>query len=1092
MIYNRLPHLLLALAVLFPMTLYAQDSEVEGEEDGGRPSLDSSLLKGLEFRAIGPALTSGRIGDLAIHPDHPTTWYVAVSSGGVWKTVNAGVTWKPIFDSYGSYSIGAVTVDPADPLVVWVGTGENNSQRSVGYGDGLYKSVDGGRSFDLVGLEQSEHIAKILVDPRDSDVVLVAAQGPLWASGGDRGVFRTADGGETWDLVLEIDEDTGVTDLLMDPRNPDVLYAAAYQRRRHVWTLINGGPGSGVYKSLDGGVSWKQANKGLPGGDKGRIGLAMSPQNPDVLYAIVEAADGKSGFFRSSDRAKSWSRQSDYVASSPQYYQELVADPHRFDRVYSLDTRTQVTEDGGKTWSRLGGEWRHVDDHALWIDPEADDHLLIGGDGGLYESWDRGANWDFKANLPVTQFYKVAVDNAVPFYNVYGGTQDNNTQGGPSRTINQHGIRNSDWFITVGGDGFDPAVDPENPNIVYSQWQYGGLIRFDRSTGEEIDIRPQPGADGPPLRWNWDSALLISPHSASRLYYGSQILFRSEDRGDSWRPVSPDLTRNMDRNQLEVMGRVWSVDAVAKNNSTSFYGTIVAVTESPLVEDLIYVGTDDGLIQMSEDGGATWRRVDDLPDVPEMTYVNDLEASWHDPNTVYAVLNNHKRGDFAPYVLVSRDRGRSWKSISSDLPSRGSTYTIAEDHLSPNLLFVGTEFGLFTSLDGGGSWLKMKSGIPTIAIRDIEIQRREDDVVAASFGRGFFVLDDYSVLRHLTDELLEQAGHIFPTRDSWMYVRSGPLGGGEKASQGARLFTAPNPPFGAAFTYFLGESLRTDEQARRKEEKALAKEGGDVRYPSWDALKREDRQEEPGISLVVRTESGEFVRRVAGSSSSGLHRATWDFRYPGFAPLELGDDGNGPAALPGTYTVTLEQRVDGVTTVLAGPEPFEVEVLGTPSLPQADREAKLAFQREAGRLQRAVLGAARAAADAADRLEIIKHAVEITPGVEQDLRTEVRAMELALTDLRELLTGDRTRSRRSEPAMPGIVSRVQTVVGGQWSNTASPTGTQREQLALASDLFAGMVEELRQLVDVDLPHLEDRLDAAGVPWTPGRGVPRWP
>ncbi|MGB5675971.1 MAG: glycosyl hydrolase [Gemmatimonadota bacterium] len=1092
MTYNRLPHLLLLLAVLFPVTLYAQDGEAEGEDDGGRPSLDSSLLKGLEFRAIGPALTSGRIGDLAIHPDHPTTWYVAVSSGGVWKTINAGVTWKPIFDSYGSYSIGTVTVDPADPLVVWVGTGENNSQRSVGYGDGLYKSVDGGRSFDLMGLEQSEHIAKILVDPRDSDVVLVAAQGPLWASGGDRGVFRTADGGETWDLVLEIDEDTGVTDLLMDPRNPDVLYAAAYQRRRHVWTLINGGPGSGVYKSLDGGVSWKQANKGLPGGDKGRIGLAMSPQNPDVLYAIVEAADGKSGFFRSSDRAKSWSRQSDYVASSPQYYQELVADPHRFDRVYSLDTRTQVTEDGGKTWSRLGGEWRHVDDHALWIDPEADDHLLIGGDGGLYESWDRGANWDFKANLPVTQFYKVAVDNAVPFYNVYGGTQDNNTQGGPSRTINQHGIRNSDWFITVGGDGFDPAVDPENPNIVYSQWQYGGLIRFDRSTGEEIDIRPQPGADGPPLRWNWDSALLISPHSASRLYYGSQILFRSEDRGDSWRPVSPDLTRNLDRNQLEVMGRVWSVDAVAKNNSTSFYGTIVALTESPLVEDLIYVGTDDGLIQVSEDGGATWRRVDDLPDVPEMTYVNDLEASWHDPNTVYAVLNNHKRGDFEPYVLVSRDRGRSWKSISSDLPSRGSTYTIAEDHLSPNLLFVGTEFGLFTSLAGGGSWLKMKSGIPTIAIRDIEIQRREDDVVAASFGRGFFVLDYYSALRHLTDELLEQAGHIFPTRDSWMYVRSGPLGGGEKASQGARLFTAPNPPFGAAFTYFLGESLRTDEQARRKEEKALAKEGGDVRYPSWDALKREDRQEEPGISLVVRTESGEFVRRVAGSSSSGLHRATWDFRYPGFAPLELGDDGNGPAALPGTYTVTLEQRVDGVTTVLAGPEPFEVEVLGTPSLPQADREAKLAFQREAGRLQRAVLGAARAAADAADRLEIIKHAVEITPGVDEDLRAEVRAMELELTDLRELLNGDRTRSRRSEPAMPGIVSRVQTVVGGQWSNTSSPTGTQREQMALASDLFAGMVEELRQLVDVELPHLEDRLEEAGVPWTPGRGVPRWP
>ncbi len=878
----------------------------------------------------------------------------------------------------------------------------------------------------------------------------------------------------------------------MDPRNPDVLYAAAYQRRRHVWTLINGGPGSGIYKSVDGGVTWHKADKGLPSGDKGRIGLAMSPQDPNVLYATVEAADGKSGFFRSDDRGESWSRESDYIASSPQYYQEIIADPHQFDRVYALDTRTRVTEDGGKTWSRLGGEWRHVDDHALWIDPRNQDHLLIGGDGGLYETWDRGENWDYKANLPVTQFYKVAVDNAEPFYNVYGGTQDNNTQGGPSRTNTRHGIQNSDWFITVGGDGFDPAVDPEDPNIVYSQWQYGGLVRFDRRTGEQIDIRPQPGAEGPPLRWNWDSALLISPHSPSRLYYGSQILFRSDDRGDSWRAVSGDLTRDMDRNELEVMGRVWSVDAVAKNNSTSFYGTIVAVTESPLVEDLLYVGTDDGLIQVSEDGGTNWRRIDQLPGVPEMTYVNDLEASWHDANTVYAVLNNHKRGDFAPYVVVSRDRGRSWKSIASDLPSRGSAYTIAEDHERPGLLFVGTEFGLFTRLDAGAGWIRMKGGLPTIAIRDIEVQRRENDLVLASFGRGFFVLDDYSALRDVNDGLLERAGHIFPTRASWMYIRSDPLGGGEKASQGAAFFTAPNPPFGAVFTYFLGESLRDREQARRKGEKELAKEGEDVPYPPWDALKAEDREEEPAVSLVIRTTDGEFVRRVEASTSAGLHRASWDFRYPGFGPVELGDDGTGPAALPGTYTVTLEGRVDGATTRLAGPDPFEVAVLGSPSLPAADREAKLEFQRETGRLQRAVLGASRAASDAAEKLEVIKHAVEITPGVDPDLRAQVRAMELGLTDLRELLDGDRTRPNRSEPGMPGIVSRVQTVVGGQWSNTSRPTATQRDQLDLASDLFGAMVEDLRQLVDVDLPNLEDRLEAAGVPWTPGRGVPRWP
>ncbi len=556
--------------------------------------------------------------------------------------------------------------------------------------------------------------------------------------------------------------------------------------------------------------------------------------------------------------------------------------------------------------------------------------------------------------------------------------------------------------------------------------------------------------------------------------------------------MSGDLTRGLDRNALEVMGRVWSVDAVAKNNSTSFYGTIVAVSESPLVEDLLYVGTDDGLIQISEDGGANWRRSEGPAGVPDMTYVNDLEASWHDANTVYAVLNNHKRGDFTPYVVVSRDRGRSWKSISSDLPVRGSAYTIAEDHERPGLLFVGTEFGLFTRLDEGNGWIRMKGGLPTIAIRDIEVQRREDDLVLASFGRGFFVLDDYSALRDVNDGLMDKAGHLFPTRDSWMFVRSGPLGGGEKASQGAAFFTAPNPPFGAVFTYFLGESLRTGEQARRRAERELAKEGEDVPYPPWDVLKAEDREESPAVSLVIRTTDGEFVRRVEASSSSGLHRASWDFRFPGFGPVELGDDGRGPAALPGAYTVTLEKRVDGATTRLAGPEPFEVVVLGSPSLPAADRDAKLAFQRETGRLQRAVLGASRAASAAAEKLEVIKHAVEITPGVDPDLRAEVRSMELALTDLRELLDGDRTRSNRSEPGMPGIVGRVQTVVGGQWSNSSSPTGTQREQLDLASDLFGSMVEDLRQLVDVDLPNLQDRLEAADVPWTPGRGVPRWP
>ena len=716
----------LMAGALAPPTL-AQDSDTPPDAD---PGVNSGLISSLRFRSIGPALMSGRIGDIAVDPVDRSTWYVAACSGGVWKTTNAGVTWQPIFDGYGSYSIGCVAIDPNDRFTIWVGTGENNSQRSVGYGDGLYKSTNGGASFTKVGLGESEHIGKIVVHPRNSDIVYVAAQGPLWKEGGDRGLYKTTDGGKTWDRVLNVSENTGINEVHMDPQDPNILYASSYQRRRHTWVLIDGGPESGIHKSTDGGATWKQINRGLPGGDKGRIGMAISPINPEVVYAIVEAAEGQSGFYRSSNRGETWTRMSSHVSGSPQYYQEIVACPHKFDRVYSLDTYNNVTEDGGKTFSPLGEADKHVDNHALVIDPNDPEHLILGCDGGVYESWDRGKTYDFKANLPLTQFYKVAVSNEKPFYYVYGGTQDNATQGGPSRTNNSHGIRNSDWFITVFGDGFDPAVDPEDPDTIYSQWQYGGLVRFNRKTETRVDIKPQPEADGPPLRWNWDSALAISPHNSKRIYYGSQILFASDDRGDNWKAISPDLSRNIDRNKLKVMGRVWSVDAVAKNMSTSQYGTIVSVSESPLVEGLIYVGTDDGMVQVTEDGGENWRaisRFGNLP-VPEYGYINDIEADLHDPDTVYVAVNNHKRGDFKPYVVKSTDRGRSWQIITSNLPERGSVYALKQDHEKPELLFCGTEFGCFASVDGGGKWLKL-SGLPTIAIRDIEIQQDQNDLI---------------------------------------------------------------------------------------------------------------------------------------------------------------------------------------------------------------------------------------------------------------------------------------------------------------------------------------------------------------------------
>ena len=640
----------LSLAAHSPVVASAQ------AEDG---ELKAETFKGLALRGVGPALMSGRIADIAIHPRDRSTWYVAVGSGGVWKTTNAGTTWTPVFDGESSYSIGCVAIDPQNPEVVWVGSGENVSGRHVGYGDGVYKSLDGGKTWKNVGLEASEHIGKILIDPRDSDVIYVAAEGPLWAAGGDRGVYKTEDGGETWDHVLEISENTGVTDLELDPRNPDVLYAAAYQRRRHIWSLLAGGEESGIYKTTNAGADWRELDNGLPSVDMGRIGLAVSPIEPDIVYATIEAGEDDKGFYRSANAGESWEKRSDYISNGtgPHYYQEIYASPHKLDRIYQMDVWIHVSEDGGKSFEKLGAPDKHSDNHALAFDPGDPDYLLAGCDGGLYQSWDHAESWSFVANLPVTQFYKMALDNDYPFYNVVGGTQDNNTQVGPSSTGNQNGIQNSDWYVTVGGDGYACQIDPSDPNIIYSESQYGGLRRYDRRNGELLDIQPQPAKGDLPERWNWDSPVLISPHSHTRLYFGSQRLWRSEDRGDSWTPVSDDLSRGRNRYELEMMGRVWSVDALYDNRAMSWYGNTTTISESPLQEGLIYVGTDDSVIQVTEDGGGSWRRIDTFPGVPDLAFVNEVKASVHDANAVFAVLDNHKVGDFKPYILKSVDRG---------------------------------------------------------------------------------------------------------------------------------------------------------------------------------------------------------------------------------------------------------------------------------------------------------------------------------------------------------------------------------------------------------------------------------------------------
>ncbi|MGB5256508.1 MAG: hypothetical protein WBN44_04580 [Woeseiaceae bacterium] len=1075
----------LLLAVFWTLQATAEDA-------------DSHPLAGLPLRHIGPAITSGRISDFAFHPERKHEYFAATASGNLWKTENDGITWTPLFEGEASYAIGVVTLDPNDALVVWVGTGENNAQRSVAYGDGIYKSVDGGKSWANMGLKDSGHISQIWVDPDDSDHVLVAAQGPLWNSGGDRGLYETRDGGTTWKAILTVDADTGINEFVVDPRDSNTIVASSYQRRRHVWVLINGGPGSGLHKSTDGGKTWSELDKGLPTDNMGRIGLAGAPSDPAMIYAIIEANDEERGVYRSTDFGNNWTKQSDHMTTSPQYYNELVVDPVDAERVYSLDTMTHMSEDGGKTWTMLGLDWRHVDDHALWIDPDFTEHLIIGGDGGIYESFDRGSTWRHIRNLSITQFYRIQPDNAEPFYNVCGGTQDNNSLCAPSRTSVIHGITNSDWTMILGGDGYEPQFDPDDPNIIYTQYQYGGLARYDRRTQERVFIAPHPASGEKQYKWNWNTPLLVSPHKGTRIYYAAEKLFESNDRGDTWRAISPDLTRQLDRNKLEVMGRIWSVDTIAKNDSTSMYGAAIGLSESPLVEGLIYVGTDDGVMSVTEDGGQNWRRIESFRGVPDMSLIEDVLASSHDSNVVYAVIDNHKRGDYKPYVLKSDNRGRSWRSITGNLPARGSAHTIVEDHVDPKLLFVGTEFGLFFTQDGGASWHALKNSFPTIAVRDIEIQQRENDLVVGTFGRGIYILDDYSPLRTSKSSLASKDAHLFAVKDPWLYVEGDLWDGREKGSMGAEFFTAPNPEFGAVFTYHLGNELKTRAKTRRTAEIEAEKAGEDTPYPAWDELRREDREEAPALLLVVKDADGNIVRQIVGKTEKGLHRTAWDLRLPATDPVNLNPPDfrpywetppRGPLAIPGEYSVTLFKRQEGELAALSEARSFVVKSLPQSPETSDDPAAVQAFHKKAGELYRTAQGAVAHAAELGNRIKHLKAGVRETPRAGEAEEQAIRKIEARLAELGVALTGDSTVASRNEPVAWSLSQRASIVY--QWLlDTRSPVPDfYEDSYENAAREFAAVLTALRS-ISQDLDALEARLESLGAPWTPGR-LPEW-
>ncbi|GLS25915.1 VPS10 domain-containing protein [Marinibactrum halimedae] len=1070
-------------------------AQKEPEDTEEKPIFSSATFEAMSLRSIGPAYMSGRIADIAVDQNRPSTWYVAVGSGGVWKTVNTGTTWTPIFDKQDVYSIGDVTIDPNNSDIIWVGTGENHGGRHISFGDGVYKSLDGGETWENMGLEKSERISDIVIHPEDSDTVWVSAQGPLWTGGGERGLYKTTDGGKNWEQVLTPeDEWTGVTSLAIDPRNPNKLYAATWSRQRTVAAYVGTGPGAGIHTSDDGGETWTELETGLPEGNMGKIGLAISPINPDVIYAAIETDNRKGGVYRSENRGASWTKMSDEVGggTGPHYYQELYADQHQFDRIYIASNYSKVSNDGGKTWIPINVERKHVDDHAMAFHPADPDFMLIGSDGGLYMSHDRMENWRFMANLPLTQFYKVAADDSEPFYTVYGGTQDNSTQGGPSRTLKKEGIKNKDWFLTLGGDGHQPAIEPGNPNIMYSQWQQGNLNRHDRITGENVYIKPQPRPGEPAERFNWDAPINVSAHDPKRLYFASQRVWRSDNRGDSWTPISGDLTKNGNRMHMPMMGRTWSVEAGWDLYAMSEYHTIANFAESPVDENILWVGTDDGQIQVTTNGGKDWKKIDlkNVRGVPATAYVNDIRADLFDPNTVYVALDNHKYGDFKPYLIKSTNLGGKWTSLAEDLPEKHLVWRIVQDHVNKDLLFIGTEFGVFFTVDGGKKWIELDGGIPTISTRDVIIQRRENDLVIGTFGRGIYILDDYSPLRELNETTMEQ-------KDALLFAPSRPvkwfqLDINHSRTDGDDRFVADNPEHGATLTYFLKEGLHTAKAARQKAEKKMVKEKNYPKYPSWETIEIENQEPEPAVYLEIRDASGEFVNRVAGGTKKGLHRVTWDMTYANTTAIITKEDDEeesedtGVMVMPGTYTAELYQRVGSKVTKLAEAVTFELKSIHKPALASSSPKAVLEFSKKMRVAERRVSSTNALLDEMGKTMEGLRAALDLTPGDIKGLEAQYATIRSEINAIKLELNGLESRDKMGiKPA--NISSRLWYTMSASWSSYG-PTEQHREQLGFALDGLDAVGKRMKILQEKAIPGLQQAVINAGGPWTSGAPV----
>jgi photosystem II stability/assembly factor-like uncharacterized protein len=894
-----------------------------------------AAISGLKFREIGPATMGGRIDDIEVSPTDSRTIYVATAAGGILKSTNGGTSWTNLFDKEAVPSVGDIAISQSNPSIIWAGTGEANNRQSSSWGNGIYRSLDAGKTWKLMGLNGTMHIARIAVHPTNPDIVWVAAVGNLWAPSAERGIYKTTDGGATWRQVLKVNDDTGASDLAVDRESPNILYATTYQRRRTAWGFNGSGPGSGLYKSVDGGETWTRITKGMPYDtenapnprpenleETGRNAVSIYSKDTNIVYALIEHANG--GVYKSNDKGETWTRVADINSNPrPMYFSQIRVDPNNDQRLWIGGVTMQYSEDGGKTWSGNFARAPHADTHAIWIDPNDSNHLIIGNDGGINITYDRGRTWDYANTMPIGQFYEIGVDNGMP-YKICGGLQDNNAWCGPSMSFNPRGITNDEWFTIGGGDGFYAQPDPMDTNIVYTESQDGNIIRRNVVTGESKSIRPREDFDEGFFRFQWNSPILISTFDHNTIYYGGNFLFKSTNRGDSWTKVgNVDLTTGVDRNKLQIMGRVPDKNTRSRHDGVEDYPAITTISESPLNKNVLWVGTDDGNLQVTRDG-QTWKNVvDKVPGVPKGTYVSRVVASRLNEGTAFATFDGHRNGDFKVYVFETNDYGETWKSLASNLKTENGTVKVIREHpRNPNLLFLGTEFGLFASTDRGGRWMQIRQNLPTVPVFDILIHPRENDLILATHGRSIWVMDDITPLEQLNQNAMNSGVYLFDPRQAVMW-----RAWNNRSLTSDKAFYGQNPPNGAMINFYLKEPLKDRENVTITIQDAA---GQAVRTIVCNRPNPNAPQPQPGGFGFGGGGGGGGGFGFGGgggqqcTANQGINRYVWDMRSRPVAPPggqtpggEGGPGGPGgfAAALanlgfrvdPGTYTVKVKR-----------------------------------------------------------------------------------------------------------------------------------------------------------------------------------------